>query len=301
MYKAYAKSIISHNAVNMANVKTSRGLAATGVGTVDCARHDMKLPNGVGDLQKGENKNVRCTDGKAPKRGWANINCVASSEWMLHKIKQASSRSKLHREELHELGHTIPALSLSAWRSEIIAWEEDHTKPNPFRSRVLAKKDAADLQSGADILLHTEISPSILIVSGIDLQDQQETPDNVWLWMHQHWASMRLTHKNEDIYQSNTLQCQLDNWNIHLFTHLNIFRVTKIHAGKAKYDAAQAALVALTPQLGKTGWSNILHPLLVLDMRPMGDFIQGQSEGCTLSRLHVTLLKFSTSGTAHHF
>ncbi|KAG1805860.1 uncharacterized protein BJ212DRAFT_1262326 [Suillus subaureus] len=151
---------VSHNAVNMANVKTSRGLAATGVGTVDCARHDMKLPNGVGDLQKGEkclgldmdylvflvilsflvfifnlsydmacqwhkklwtcmdslspclhlacknkiirffipkfhlnahiqpcqtmfsfncSKNVRCTDGKAPKRGWANINCVASS------------------------------------------------------------------------------------------------------------------------------------------------------------------------------------------------------------------------------
>jgi hypothetical protein len=38
----------------MADVKTSRGLAATGVGTIDCARHNMKLPNGVGDLQKGE-------------------------------------------------------------------------------------------------------------------------------------------------------------------------------------------------------------------------------------------------------
>ncbi|KAG2117119.1 uncharacterized protein F5147DRAFT_742928 [Suillus discolor] len=45
---------VSHNAVNMADTKTSKGLAATGVGTVDCARHDMKLPNGVGDLQKGE-------------------------------------------------------------------------------------------------------------------------------------------------------------------------------------------------------------------------------------------------------
>jgi hypothetical protein len=38
----------------MADTKASRGLAATGVGTVDCARHEMKLPNGVGDLQKGE-------------------------------------------------------------------------------------------------------------------------------------------------------------------------------------------------------------------------------------------------------
>ncbi|KAG2132730.1 uncharacterized protein EDB93DRAFT_1242948 [Suillus bovinus] len=44
----------SHNTVNMANTKASQGLATTGVGTIDCARHNMKLLNGVGDLQKGE-------------------------------------------------------------------------------------------------------------------------------------------------------------------------------------------------------------------------------------------------------
>ncbi|KAG1767651.1 hypothetical protein EDD22DRAFT_978118 [Suillus occidentalis] len=44
----------SHNAVNMANMKTNRGLAATGLGTIDCTRHNMKHPNAVGDLQKGE-------------------------------------------------------------------------------------------------------------------------------------------------------------------------------------------------------------------------------------------------------
>ncbi|KAH7918389.1 hypothetical protein BV22DRAFT_1024674 [Leucogyrophana mollusca] len=44
----------SHSAVDMADTKSSRGLAATGVGTIDCARHNMKLPAGVGDLQKGE-------------------------------------------------------------------------------------------------------------------------------------------------------------------------------------------------------------------------------------------------------
>ncbi|KAG1897935.1 uncharacterized protein F5891DRAFT_1129642 [Suillus fuscotomentosus] len=45
---------VSHNTVNMADTKSWKGLAATGVGTVDCARHDMKLVNGVGDLQRGE-------------------------------------------------------------------------------------------------------------------------------------------------------------------------------------------------------------------------------------------------------
>jgi hypothetical protein len=42
----------SHNAINMADTKLSQGLAATGMGTVNCAHHNMKWPNGVGDLQK---------------------------------------------------------------------------------------------------------------------------------------------------------------------------------------------------------------------------------------------------------
>ncbi|KAG2126330.1 uncharacterized protein EDB93DRAFT_1243843 [Suillus bovinus] len=44
----------SHNTVNMADTKASRGLAATGAGTIDCAQHDFKCPNSVCDLQKGE-------------------------------------------------------------------------------------------------------------------------------------------------------------------------------------------------------------------------------------------------------
>ncbi|KIL54859.1 hypothetical protein M378DRAFT_91785, partial [Amanita muscaria Koide BX008] len=45
---------VSHDAVNSADTKDARGLLITGIGTVDCARHDMKRPNSVGDLQKGE-------------------------------------------------------------------------------------------------------------------------------------------------------------------------------------------------------------------------------------------------------
>ncbi|KAG1817907.1 hypothetical protein EV424DRAFT_1472791 [Suillus variegatus] len=466
---------VSHNAVKMADTKTSRGLAATGVRTVDCARHDMKLPNRVGDLQKGEKylnmdylvfsallsflvfifnlsydvacqwhkklwthmdsmppclhfarenktirffvlkfhlnahiqqcqttfsfncgKNVGRTDGEAPERGWANINRVASSmkemgpgarrdtlddhfgDWnwkkitilgrqMLRKIKQASSRAKVHREELHELERIIPAPSLSAWRSEIIAWEEDHTKPNPFESRIkaitqaairrqLAEKDAADLQAGADVSLHTDISASVLIASGIDLQDQQQCLAVDASSLGQHATD---TQKTKIYNQSNALQRRLDNWiriqvlyvpavgpirsaeeaehtavpkpeefklwlPSELDPHLPCYQklrhcewelryaqahdalndvrqnisniqgqhastractaldlaTEKIHAGKAKYDAAQAALAALAPLLGKIGWSDTLCPLLASDtMQPMGDFIQGQSEG----------------------
>ncbi|KAK7027713.1 CxC2 domain-containing protein [Favolaschia claudopus] len=44
---------VAHDAVNEPN-RESYGTAASGIGTVDCARHNMKRPNGVGDLQKGE-------------------------------------------------------------------------------------------------------------------------------------------------------------------------------------------------------------------------------------------------------
>jgi Kyakuja-Dileera-Zisupton transposase len=40
--------------VNNADARDVRGLAVTGVGTVDCARHNMKRPNSMGDLQLGE-------------------------------------------------------------------------------------------------------------------------------------------------------------------------------------------------------------------------------------------------------
>jgi len=44
----------NYDAMAKANSKDSRFLDTTGAGTVDCVRHDMKRPNGVGDLQKGE-------------------------------------------------------------------------------------------------------------------------------------------------------------------------------------------------------------------------------------------------------
>ncbi|KAG2114218.1 uncharacterized protein F5147DRAFT_743967 [Suillus discolor] len=47
-------SCSSHNTVNLADLRVSRGLAATGAGTIDCARHNFKQPCSVGDLQKGE-------------------------------------------------------------------------------------------------------------------------------------------------------------------------------------------------------------------------------------------------------
>ncbi|KAJ7802706.1 hypothetical protein B0H14DRAFT_2614089 [Mycena olivaceomarginata] len=44
---------VAHDAVDKPD-RESLGTASSGIGTVDCARHNMKPPLGVGDLQKGE-------------------------------------------------------------------------------------------------------------------------------------------------------------------------------------------------------------------------------------------------------
>lgn len=44
----------SHSAVNSVDKRDARGVDATGVVAVDCARHSFKRPCSVGDLQKGE-------------------------------------------------------------------------------------------------------------------------------------------------------------------------------------------------------------------------------------------------------
>ncbi|KAJ2930469.1 hypothetical protein H1R20_g6622, partial [Candolleomyces eurysporus] len=43
-----------HDAVNLADSRPGQGYSASGVATVECARHNMKRPCGVGDLQRGE-------------------------------------------------------------------------------------------------------------------------------------------------------------------------------------------------------------------------------------------------------
>ena len=40
--------------MNSADTKDTHGCVVTGLGAVDCARHDFRRPNSVGDLQRGE-------------------------------------------------------------------------------------------------------------------------------------------------------------------------------------------------------------------------------------------------------
>ncbi|KAF8418379.1 hypothetical protein L210DRAFT_3511087 [Boletus edulis BED1] len=256
---------VSHNAVNMADSKLSRG-------RVDCAWHEMKLPCGVGDLQKGESVvvlidqlwsrmsalpeplhlnhdtkiahiqacqtmfsfNFTCwmgrIDGEAPERGWANFNRVASStkemgpgfhrdhlddhfgdsNWkkrmalgqtLFRKMMEAVPSAETHRRELEELERTIDPTELLTWHLEYKEWEEDKLR--------LAEEEADELKRRTDVSLHDDISPFILVSSGLDLQELQHqlATDVLELGMH------AMDHQRANIAAChNVLQRKLESW-----------------------------------------------------------------------------------------
>ncbi|KAG1746426.1 hypothetical protein EDB19DRAFT_1952649 [Suillus lakei] len=218
----------SHTAVNMADMKTNWGLAATGLGTIDCARHNMKRPNAVGDLQKVKN-------GEAPEHGWANINPIASStkemgpgarrdtlddffgDWnwkkvvglgntMQRKLKEAVPQCADHQAALNDLEEGLK--------------EEYGSQLNPFKRNsdvitlasvrlALAKEEEQSMQSGARISLHEDCSPSILISLALELEEQQRR-----LRADKDGHGLHVTDNQEGklVERSNALQCRLNSW-----------------------------------------------------------------------------------------
>ncbi|KAI5988585.1 hypothetical protein EDD15DRAFT_2389281 [Pisolithus albus] len=152
------------------------------------------------------------TDGEAPERGWSSINPAASStkemgpgscrdtlddyfgDWnwkkltglgeplvgtiLLRKLKDAIC------EKLEDaLMHDEPE-AFAKWKEEMYAWEADPLKTNPFDPKVetlmqaticlqLARDDVQALIDGTRVILHDDVSPSMLIGNRLDLEEQQ--------------------------------------------------------------------------------------------------------------------------------
>ncbi|KAG1887643.1 hypothetical protein F4604DRAFT_1674832 [Suillus subluteus] len=194
----------SHSAVNLADTRASRGLAATGAGTVD-----------FGDLQKGEScqtkfsfnfiKGVGRTDGEAPEHRWADINPIATStremgpgsrrdtlddhfnDWnwkkvcsmgttLLRKYKAAIPEVEEHASDLKEFEAALDPNQLATWQKEIEIQSEDYNLTAVTQATVhlaLSKAEAEEIEHGEHISLDDDISPSALISSGMELEDQQ--------------------------------------------------------------------------------------------------------------------------------
>ncbi|KAG0692573.1 hypothetical protein DFH29DRAFT_1008433 [Suillus ampliporus] len=175
-------------------------------------------------------KGMARTDGEAPERAWSNINPVATStremgpgsrqdtlddhfsDWnwrkvcnfgpfLLQKLKEAIPQWDQHRQMVEE-------------------WEADWSKPNPFKSAAvpvtqasvcleLSQAEADQLKRGLDVSLHAEVSPSVLIAAGTDLEAQQchLATDKAVVGMHS--TDIQLSALQQ---WTNTLHRQLEHW-----------------------------------------------------------------------------------------
>ncbi|KAJ3719421.1 hypothetical protein C8R42DRAFT_723102 [Lentinula raphanica] len=164
----------------------------------------------------GYAKKTGRTDGEAVEQIWSEINLVAGStkkmgpgarwdlmddHWndrnhrkritlassMFNKATHAAERRKTFVVAYQELCEHLEEDQMTKWRSDIAAWDEDHTRQNPYVSSVrplqlahirleLAKEDAglarghaAYVQSG----IFKQMTPTALIVQGLELEELQ--------------------------------------------------------------------------------------------------------------------------------
>ncbi|KAJ6597135.1 hypothetical protein DFH09DRAFT_1072042 [Mycena vulgaris] len=274
---------VAHDAVNTPD-KEARGTASSGIGTCDCARHNMKRPQGVGDMQQGERYlnmdwmffrslegsalqlffvlyNIMCqwhknvwdrmqiypsniqeenekryfvflvpkfhlpahiescnisfsflltryvgqTDGEAPERGWAHINRMATStremgpklrrevlddhfnDWnwkkilamgvfMFDRICDYMPAMVKTRVDTLEQERALPRATVVKWTEEIVAWEGDSTKTNPFE-RTTEHKNVASVryelaqEGGGEVRGSTDSAE--MLAQGMQLEDTQ--------------------------------------------------------------------------------------------------------------------------------
>ncbi|OJT08336.1 hypothetical protein TRAPUB_763 [Trametes pubescens] len=110
----------NHDAVKLATLKNAAGLAATGVATVDCARHDMKRPCSTGDLQKGERYiNIDYLLSSTLRQN-APTNIAASYDIACQYSKNLDKRFPTYGFDIsaHELSWAIPKFHINAHREQ---------------------------------------------------------------------------------------------------------------------------------------------------------------------------------------
>ncbi|KAG2139069.1 hypothetical protein DEU56DRAFT_755762 [Suillus clintonianus] len=166
-------------------------------------------------------KGMGRTDGEAPERGWANINPVATST---REMGPGSRRDTLddHFGDFNwkKVTNFQRPEEVARWKLAIEGWEADRSQTNPFEVTTttmslaavrlrLSQKEAEDLEHGLNYSLHMEVSPSVLVSSGIEIEDQQRRLEREYAALGPHSTDLQLTKLQE---RSNALQRKIEQW-----------------------------------------------------------------------------------------
>ncbi|KAG6877691.1 hypothetical protein C0992_009434 [Termitomyces sp. T32_za158] len=108
----------NHDAIKSASIRGGKGIDASGVGKVECARHDMKRPVSVGDLQKGERyvnmdyfvfSSIRQN---TPKNVVVSYDIIC--QWAKHLVSRAETYATANEYHSHSWTFLVPKFHLPA-------------------------------------------------------------------------------------------------------------------------------------------------------------------------------------------
>ncbi|KAF8062351.1 hypothetical protein FPV67DRAFT_1563697 [Lyophyllum atratum] len=159
---------------------------------------------------------------------WRKV--VAMGATLLRKLRSAANDMAVHTIAHEELTASLPPETVLEWTKEVEAWENDPQidpkKPTPYDLKVaanslyqvptqaavrlqMAESEADDLASGKDVALDVNITASVLIATGLDLEEEQRSikTDTSKVWLHaQDRQKTRLQLRN------NALSRKIVNW-----------------------------------------------------------------------------------------
>ncbi|KAF9500747.1 hypothetical protein BDN71DRAFT_1567169, partial [Pleurotus eryngii] len=115
----------NYDAVKLANIRGGNGVSASGVGAIECARHDMKCPVSVGDLQLGEKYANMDYLYFSSIRNHSPATCVVSYDIVCQWTRKLGARAMAYPNgvvdpNFHQTGITylIPKFHIYAHRDE---------------------------------------------------------------------------------------------------------------------------------------------------------------------------------------
>ncbi|KAG6849215.1 hypothetical protein H0H93_010409 [Arthromyces matolae] len=189
------------------------------------------------------------TDGEAPERGWANSNPLASStkemgpgsrrdtldshfadgNWrktiamgrhLLRKLKLAVTELTDHYIAHFQLSASLPKDLVVKWTKEVETWEKNPKEENPFVSKTttptiaavrleLAQAEGANAGSQNESSLDERVSPSVLIMLGIEIEANQR---NLKVEAAKIWTHSQDRQRTKLQLQCNSLQRKISAW-----------------------------------------------------------------------------------------
>ncbi|KAF8171891.1 hypothetical protein BJ912DRAFT_1025110 [Pholiota molesta] len=223
-------------------------------------------------------KHVGRTDGEAPERGWSRTNQLATStsvcstremgpgfrrdtlddhfnDWnwkkitglgasLWKKLKVAVPKAAEQASQFESFSSTISKDNLSAFQSQVEAWEEDIKQLNPFKPTIKHRseqdvklefaKEAAAEAAKDTATIHADMHPSELIAQGLQLEDQQQRLHVDIAGLGQHPTSNQLRLIQET---SNRLQRRIIAWiQVQTFyiPHISLLREADLSSATAK-------------------------------------------------------------------